>query len=100
VSEVLLAAEVMAKLKVGSATLHRWCNETRAGLGTFPLPFNEPGKQRRWLASSINDWLERQHVPSPMVSPAKERRLLLQQQAETQRVLEKHYPHRKAERNS
>jgi predicted DNA-binding transcriptional regulator AlpA len=97
--EVLVASEVMGRLKVGSSTLGRWCTEARMGTGTFPLPFSEPGKQRRWLASSIDDWLTRQQATSPPpVSSSKQRRCLEEQKAGTQEILAKHYPHRKARR--
>ena len=91
-SEILVAAQVMERLGIKSSTLGRWCAEARAGTGTFPLPFSELGKQRRWLASSIENWVERQHAVSSVSLPKQCR--IEKQQAETQKILAKHYPHR------
>jgi predicted DNA-binding transcriptional regulator AlpA len=101
-NKISTAAQVLERLRIGASTLGRWCAESRAGIGTFPLPVSEPGKQRRWLASSIDAWLERQQATPqpPPVSPTKQNRRLEEQRAVTQKILEKHYPHRKAKRNS
>ena len=97
-NEILFAPQVTKRLGITSTTLGRWIAEARAGISTFILPFTEPGKQRKWLASSFDKWLlERQQATSQQspVNPLKQHRRLEEQRARTQETLAKHYPHRK-----
>lgn len=55
--EILLASDVMSRLKISLPTLYRWTADSRAGIGTFPKPISEPGKQLRWNAEDIEAWM-------------------------------------------
>jgi predicted DNA-binding transcriptional regulator AlpA len=72
--EVLLASDVMRRLKISLPTLYRWRADAKAGIGTFPLPISESGKQLRWNAADIENWTSRHNQQSaPVVESAAER---------------------------
>ena len=44
------ASQVMEMAGIDSiSTLDRYCEDTRVGIGSFPLPYTEPRKKRKWL---------------------------------------------------
>jgi predicted DNA-binding transcriptional regulator AlpA len=72
--EILLASDVMSRLKISLPTLYRWTAEAKAGIGTFPQPISEPGKQLRWNADDIENWVGcRNQQSTPKVESATQR---------------------------
>jgi len=57
---ILLLHEIAALFRVAPVTVNRWLAERRAGRGHFPLPISERGKKLRWLATDIENFLQRQ----------------------------------------
>jgi predicted DNA-binding transcriptional regulator AlpA len=63
IMEILLKDDVMNRLKISEATLYRWVNESRNGMGTFPLPVSLPKRTLRWNSDAIDAWCQAQHIP-------------------------------------
>jgi predicted DNA-binding transcriptional regulator AlpA len=69
--EILLKNDVMNRLKISEATLYRWVNESRNGIGTFPLPVSLPRRTLRWNSDAIDAWCTSQHCQSVKKPKAK-----------------------------
>jgi predicted DNA-binding transcriptional regulator AlpA len=90
---ILLAREVMAMLRASRPTLYRWLRESRTGVGTFPQPISEPGRQLRWNADDIEAFCQARATPprpASMPSPTKVRAEKEQRREATWRGLAEH----------
>jgi predicted DNA-binding transcriptional regulator AlpA len=91
-NKILLINEVAERLRVSTSTVNRWLGLARKGESTFPLPISATGGKGRWLAESIDRWLESQAIAtSPVPTKTKRRNDRAQQarQAATDRALER-----------
>jgi predicted DNA-binding transcriptional regulator AlpA len=94
-TEILLINEVAERLQVSPSTVNRWLGQARRSESTFPLPISAIGGKGRWLAESIDRWLESQAVatsPVPPTSRTERRndRVFQARQESTDRALERY----------
>lgn len=100
--KLLRIKEMMALLDCSSATIDRWCDETRQGRNDFVLPYTTKGKRRYWVADAVYDWiLRRQSIanqPPINITTAKQRkkqeREFQERQQRADAGLERHRNHK------
>ena len=70
--KVLTRKEVLARVPISDSTLTRWINAN-----LFPPSLTGRGRKQLWAESQIEQWIEQQSAPTPVVpaiSPIKEQR--------------------------
>ena len=65
--KILLVKDLMRILRASRPTVYRWLAERRMGIGTFPLPISQAGRQLRWNADDIEAFCQSRGVPQPPV---------------------------------
>jgi len=71
---VLLINDVAEMLKVSPSTISRWSEESRKGIGKFPIPISVKGGKRRWLLSDIEKYLAGLSTATQPIPARKQRR--------------------------
>ena len=71
-NKVILIGTVAEMLQVSQSSINRWCEESRKGLNTFPLPISARGGKRRWLRSDVERYLDSLSTVTPF--PARKQR--------------------------
>ena len=91
---ILLINEVAEMVEASPSSISRWCEESRKGLNTFPLPVSARGGKRRWLLSDIEQYLESlstvKAVPASVRKPRRNAKAHAQRQSVTDRALAKY----------
>ena len=80
---ILLTKDVMELSRASRPSIYRWIRERRHGIGNFPLPISESGRQLRWNADDIEAWFQSGSTPQPtvpVVSPKKQPKVKERQQ--------------------
>ena len=93
--KILLVKDLMRILRASRPTVYRWLAERRMGIGTFPLPISQAGRQLRWNADDIEQFCQSQsNVRLPIaIANSKQRRekkAFQDRQEAAAAVLEKH----------
>ena len=89
---ILLIDEVAKMVEASPSSISRWCEESRKGLNTFPLPVSARGGKRRWLLSDIEQYLESLSTVKavPARKPRRNAKAHAQRQSVTDRALAKY----------
>ena len=66
--KILLIKDVMNVLRASRPTVYRWLAESRKGVGYFPLPISQDGRQLRWNADDIEVFCQSRGAPQPLVA--------------------------------
>lgn len=66
--KILLVEDLEKIFRASRPSLYRWLAESRKGVGNFPLPITQNGRQLRWNADDIEAFCRAQSVPQPPVS--------------------------------
>jgi len=91
--KILLLRDVMELLRASRPTVYRWLRESRAGVGYFPLPISEAGRQLRWNAADFEVFCQSRSTPpqsASVLSPTKQRAEKAQRRKATWEVLAQH----------